>query len=241
MRVNLSNVVFQMGICFFLLANPVWSQTEPENNPTPETTPSSDASDLDLSPEIIENSPVLQRWIKKVPNVLEEIKRDPSFKTRVRVGYTQFASTNEGHGAMVGVEDVFLSKTGLTVSGDFQTTFDGERMNYGGDLRYYVLPLGGYFNVAPVVGYRHLETDEYTSDGLQVGVKLLLVLSRGGGADISLTQSWVSPGTDEEVGLTTLSAGYAVTRNVRVSTDLQRQNARQDKDTRVGIALEWMP
>jgi hypothetical protein len=68
-----------------------------------------------------------------------------------------------------------------------------------------------------------------------------LVLSRGGAADISLTQSWVSPGTDEEVGLTTLSFGYAVTRNLRLSTDIQKQNSLEDKDSRVGIVLEWMP
>jgi len=66
-------------------------------------------------------------------------------------------------------------------------------------------------------------------------------LSRGGGADISLTQSWVSPGTDEEVGLTTLSLGYAVTRSLRVSTVIQKQNAPQDKDSRVGVVWEWIP
>lgn len=221
--------------CLTMGITPAWSQTQPE------TTPSSNARDLDLSPQIIENSPVLQRWMRKVPNVLHEIKNDPSFRTRVRLGYTQFPSTDDADGAMVGVEDLFIGRTGLTVSGDFQTTFNGDRQTYGGDLRYYVLPLGGYINIAPVVGYRHLETDRYTTDGLNVGAKLLLVLSRGGAADISLTQSWVSPGTNEEVGLTTISTGYAVTRNFRISTDIQKQNARQDKDTRFGIALEWMP
>nr|MBA3923620.1 hypothetical protein [Nostocaceae cyanobacterium] len=55
------------------------------------------------------------------------------------------------------------------------------------------------------------------------------------------TQSWVSPGTDSEVGLTTLSAGYAVSHNLRLSTDIQKQNARLFKDSRVGLVLEWMP
>lgn len=218
-----------------LVTTSAWSQTEPPTTLTP------GARDLDLSPEIIENSPVLQRWMRKVPNVLEEIKHDPSFRTRLRLGYTRFPSTDDADGVMVGVEDIFIGKTGLTVSGDIQTTFDGDRITYGGDLRYYVLPLGGYINIAPVLGYRHLETDRYTADGLHVGAKLMLVLSRGGAADISLTQSWVSPGTNEEVGLTTLSASYAVTRNLRVSTDIQKQNARQDKDTRLGVVFEWMP
>jgi hypothetical protein len=101
--------------------------------------------------------------------------------------------------------------------------------------------LGSYVNIAPVVGYRHLETNSYSTDGVNLGAKLLLVLSRGGAADISLTQSWVAPGTGEEVGLTTLSVGYAITRNLRISTDIQQQNAKQDKDTRLGVVLEWIP
>jgi hypothetical protein len=116
------------------------------------------------------------------------------------------------------VEDVFIGRSGLTVSGEYQAAFKAERTAYGGDLRYYVRPLGSYINFAPVVGYRHLETEEYAKDGINVGARLLLVLSRSGAADISLTQSWVAPGTDEEVGLTTLSVGYAFTRDLRLST-----------------------
>jgi hypothetical protein len=69
----------------------------------------------------------------------------------------------------------------------------------------------------------------------------MLALSRTGAADVSLTQSFVSPGSNEEVGITTLSVGYAITRNLRLSTDIQKQNSREDKDSRVGIVLEWMP
>lgn len=124
-----------------------------------------------------------------------------------------------------------------TISG----AFDSEYTSYGADLHYYVRPLGGYVNIAPLVGYRHLQTNEHSTDGVNVGARLLLVLSRGGAADIALSQSWVAPGTSEEVGLTTLSVGYAVTNNLRLSTDIQKQNSRQSKDSRVGIALEWMP
>ena len=233
MRLNYWFLLFSS--CLTLVTTSAWSQAEPPTTPTP------GARDLDLSPEIIENSPVLQRWMQNVPNVLEEIKHDPSFRTRLRLGYTRFPSTDDADGVMVGVEDIFIGKTGLTVSGDVQTTFNGDRQTYGSDLRYYVLPLGGYINIAPVIGYRHLETDRYTTDGLNVGAKLLLVLSRGGAADIAFTQSWVSPGTNEEVGLTSISAGYAITRSLRISTDIQKQNSRVDKDTRLGIALEWMP
>ena len=225
---------WQIVIFFLLLGLPALGETMPgeSSNPTQE---------LDLSPEIIENSPVLQRWLKEVPNVLEDIRNDPSFRTRVRLGYSQFPSAGKAGGVNLGVEDIFIGDTGLTVSGDYQASFNGKRESFGTDLRYYLRPLGSYVNIAPVVGYRHLETDKYSTDGVNLGVRVLLVLSRTGAADVSLTQSFVSPGSSEEVGITTLSFGYAVTQNLRLSTDIQKQNARQNKDSRVGIVLEWMP
>lgn len=215
------------------------SQTEV--TPQPQVTPKPAVQELDLSPEIIEHSPVLQRWLKKVPNVLDEIRHDPSFRTRVRVGYSQFPSTGQAAGFNVGVEDVFIGSTGLTVSGDYQRSFNGKRESYGTDVRYYVLPLGSYVNFAPQVGYRNLTTGNFSTDGVNVGARLMLALSRTGAADVSLTQSFVSPGSRDEVGITTLSFGYAVTHNLRVSTDIQKQNSREEKDSRVGIVLEWMP
>jgi hypothetical protein len=229
-RRNRGNLI---GISFLLISTPAWSQTQPQKTPS--------AADLDLKPEIIENSPVLKRWMRQVPNVLEDIYRDPSFRTRLRLGYSLFPSTDDASGWNFGVEDLFLSKSHFTISGDYQATFDRQREAYGTDLRYYVRPLGSYLNFAPLLGYRHIKTEDYSTDGVNVGARLVLVLSRGGAAEISLTQSWVSPGTDDEVGLTTLSFGYAVTSDLRLSTDLQRQNSRQAKDSRLGIVLEWMP
>ena len=197
--------------------------------------------ELDLSPEIIESSPVLQRWLKEVPNVLEDIRHDPSFRTRWRLGYSQFPSTDQAGGFNLGVEDIFLGRTGLTVSADYQASFNGQRESVGADLRYYLFPLGNYVNIAPLVGYRYLESNDYSIDGVNVGARLMLTLSRTGAADISLTQSFVSPGSSEEVGITTLSFGYAVTNHLRVSTDIQKQNSREEKDSRIGIVLEWMP
>ncbi|MEC4986499.1 MAG: hypothetical protein SAK42_20565, partial [Oscillatoria sp. PMC 1076.18] len=114
---------------FFLIATittPAWSQTPAEQ--------------LELDPEIIENSPVLQRWLESVPNVLEDIQNDPSFRTRIRFGYSQFPSTDEAGGFIVGVEDIFLGNSNLTISGDYQASFNGERESYGADLNYYLLP-----------------------------------------------------------------------------------------------------
>lgn len=221
-----------------LLAAPALSQSTPA---PPTSPPAAVPVPLDLDPKLIDSSPVLQRWLKQIPNVAADIKNEPSFRSRLRLGYTQFPSTNQSGGWQVGVEDVFIGKTPLTVSADYNAAVNGDRTAWGSDLHYYIRPLGSVINLAPFVGYRHLKTPLYTTEGLNVGARLLVVLSRGGGADFSLTQTWVAPGSDTEVGLTTLSFGYALTHNLRLSTDLQRQNAKERQDSRVGIGIEWMP
>lgn len=199
------------------------------------------AEDLDLSPEILESSPVLQRWLEEIPDVWKSIHHDPSFTTRWRLGYSQFPANDGAGGFNLGVEDIFISGTGLTVSADYQASFNGERQTLGADLRYYVLPLGNYLNVAPVLGYRSLETGDFNTSGINTGLRLMLALSRTGASDLSLTQTFVSLGGEEEVGITTLSVGFALTPNLRLSTDIQKQNSIAAKDSRVGISVEWMP
>ncbi|MBD1823785.1 hypothetical protein H6F51_14960 [Cyanobacteria bacterium FACHB-DQ100] len=186
------------------------------------------AAELDLDPKVIQNSPVLQRWQKQVPNVTEEIKSDPSFRTRLRIGY----SASELN---LGIEDLRIDRTRLTTSANYQSS------NWGADLHYYARPLGSYINVAPLVGYRQLNVQGQTIDGANLGIRALFVLSRGGGADISLTQSWVAPFSAEQTGLTTLSIGYALTHNLRLSTEFQKRNSPIQKESRFGIGLEWMP
>ena len=225
----MNNCLFAVSCLFhiFLILHslPARSTPPPENTNTAQ----------DLS---IEDSPVLQRWQRQVPNILEDINNEPSFRTRVRLGYNRFST---GNGVNVGIEDIFVEQSRLTLSGDYQWAFNGEYTSYGADLHYYLRPLGRYVNIAPLVGYRHMQTNEYSTDGVNVGARLLLVLSRGGAADIAVSQSWIAPGTAEEVGLTTLSVGYAITQNLRLSTDIHKQNSRHSKDSRVGINLEWMP
>ena len=216
-----------LSVIFIFKTIPVLSETPP-------------VQELDLSPEVIKNSPVLQRWRRRIPNILEDIKNDPSFVTRIRLGYLFDPGENAG-GINLGVEDIFIDSTHLTISSEYQTTFNSKHKAYGTDLRYYLNPLGNYVNIAPVVGYRNLETNSYSTSGVNLGIKLLLVLSRSGAADISLTQSWVAPGTREEVGLTNLSFAYAIGRNLRLSTGFQQQNSPKDKDSRVGVALELIP
>jgi hypothetical protein len=194
---------------------------------------------IDIDPELIRNSPVLQRWLQKIPDVGAEIQNDPSFRTRWRLGYSQYPANNQAGGFDVGISDLLIDRTGLALNANWNN--QAQFNSYGADLNYYLLPLGGYINLSPVVGYRHLESAAYNRDGLNLGIKLLLVPARGGGGDIALQQSWVGLGTNEEVGISTLTAGYALTKQLRIAGEIQFQNARESKNSRVGISLEWMP
>lgn len=70
-------------------------------------------------------------------------------------------------------------------------------------------------------------------------MQLRLVLSRTDAADIRLTQSFLSPGKETEVGLTTLAVGYAVSDQLRLGVEIQKQNAAVSKDSRVGVLTQW--
>lgn len=200
---------------------------------------------LDLSPQIIQDSSVLQKWLKEVPNVAEEIKHDPSFRTRIGIGYAEFPSFRHRGGINIRIDDIFIGKTNLTLSGDYETSFDNnddKRREAGGvNLQYYVLPLGNYVNAAPIIGYRSIRTNNYDEDGLNLGAKIIFPLSRTGASDLSVSQTFISPGEDNEVGITTLSFGYAITKNIRLATEIEKQNSRVKKDSKVSILFEWMP
>lgn len=198
------------------------------------------ASSLDLDPKVINNSPTLQRWIKEVPNVAADTTNDPSFRTRIRVQYLSVRSSHHSPDYNVSIEDLRLGRTHATISADFQIASNNNCQTWGTNLHYYVYPLGSYINVAPVIGYRNLKSNAYSTSGINLGFRLLLILSRSGGADVSLTQTWIAPGSDEEAGLSTLSFGYALNHQVRLSTDLQHQNTKRGIDNRFGIGVEWM-
>jgi hypothetical protein len=195
---------------------------------------------LDLDPAIVQDSPVLQRWLKELPDLQQEMAQDPSFRPRLRLGYNYFPSSDNSSGLGVGVEDLFLGQSPVTLSGDYSTNF-GQRQAGGFNAQYYLLPLGGYFNITPLLGYRAIQTGDYASQGLNLGGKVNLALSRTGAADLSFSQSFVAPGSSDEVGIATLSVGYALTEHWRIATDLQQQNSRAQKDNRLGVYLEWMP
>ena len=195
-------------------------------------------SELNLSPEVIEQSPVLQRWLESVPDVRDDIRNDPSFVTRIQAGYSYFPSSNGTGGFLIGVEDVFIGDTPLTASADYQQNFQGDRTSLGADLHYYLFPLGGYFNASPILGYRYAESaDDYSISGANLGVRLRLIPSRTGTADITLDQSWVV--ASEGLSITQINFGYAIAQNLRLSTDLEWQSTADEGDSRVGVNLEW--
>ena len=202
---------------------------------------------LDVEPDLIENSPTIQQWIKEIPDISKEIRYQPSFPTLIRFGYSQFPSNNQSGGVFIGLEDLFLGNTPLTLSAEYSTNFNGNsnsknnRLSVGGNLRYYLLPLGNYVNIAPSLGYKYIETGNYQTDGINVGLKLIFALSPQGAADISLSQNFIAPTSSEEVGITEVKAGYALTKKIRLTAGIAWQNSIENTDSQVNIGLEWMP
>ncbi len=141
-------------------------------------------TELELEPGTIDSSPVLQEWLRETPDVLSTIRNEPSFPERLQMSYALFPSSDDERGLAIGIEDVFIGNLPLTVNADYVANFDDEDNNrtaYGAHLRYYMLPLGGYVNVAPIVGYRHVEAVDYSESGVQVGFQVKVIPSRGVG------------------------------------------------------------
>lgn len=227
-------ILFGNCLCWGLFIAPVIAQEERNIRNIEEN------NSIDLLPEVIQESPVLQKWQEEIPDILQDIHHDPAFLTRFRLGFTTFPSSEDAGGLNVGIEDIFIKRTGLTVSADYQTAFNGNRNAAGANLHYFLLPLGSYVNFAPMVGYRYVQNNDFFTDGVRVGLRMMLSFSRTGGGDISVSQSFINPGGREEVGITSFSVGYALTSHLRLSGDIERQNSIEAKDSRTGINLEWL-
>ena len=197
-------------------------------------------SEPDIPAEIIQESPVLQKWLEETPNILEDIRNDPSFRTRLNLGFVIYPSNDDATGIQIAIKDIFIGRTGLTVSADYQSSFDSDRISSGADLHYFLFPLGNYINIAPLLGYRYIQNENFDTDGVNLGLRLMLSLSRTGGADISIAQSFVSPGSDQEVGLFSVGVGYGIIDRVRLSTDWKLQNSKQNKDDSFSIGIDYL-
>ncbi|MEM9980626.1 MAG: hypothetical protein AAF808_23610, partial [Cyanobacteria bacterium P01_D01_bin.2] len=72
-------------------------------------------TELELAPGTVDSSPVLQEWSQETPDVLDMIRNDPSFPSRLRLGYGLFPSSRDERGLAIGIEDVFVGDLPLTV------------------------------------------------------------------------------------------------------------------------------
>ena len=136
------------------------SQCIEENNQEINSeTSNNSARCIDIPPEVIKDSPTLQKWLQQTPNVLEDIRHDPSFATRLRWGFSFFPDSDDGIGINLALEDIFINRTGLTISADYYTDFNSDRSSVGADLHYFLFPLGSHINLAPMLGYRYLENN----------------------------------------------------------------------------------
>jgi hypothetical protein len=195
------------------------------------------AADLQLNREIIESSPVLQRWLVDPPNVLSDIYNTPSFSTKLHLGLT---ARDNSLGFDVGIEDIFLGRSPFTISSSYQQELNGRERSLDANLRYYILPLGSYFNLAPQVGYRYLDLfDQQAVSGLDLGLQGILVLSPHS-ADLRLSHTIAVPSTNQETSITTLSAGYAITKGLSLGSNIQWRRSPVRADSRVGFLLEWI-
>jgi hypothetical protein len=193
------------------------------------------ANDLEIDRQIVESSPVLRRWLDNPPDLLEDIHNTPSFDTKIRVGIT---SRDNSLGVETGLEDLFVGTSPLTVSGSYQTEFSGHESEFQVNLRYYMFPLGGYWNVAPIVGYRQFNQLNLPQvSGLDVGLQGILILSPHS-SDLRLSHTFTSPSGNLEMSITELSTSYAITNNLRLGTKIEWRRSPLTYDSRVGFLLE---
>ncbi|GAB4213352.1 MAG: hypothetical protein OHK0012_09320 [Synechococcales cyanobacterium] len=208
--------VVGVGLLLGGLGIPAWADTEPS---------------FGLDTQLVEQSPVLRRWLQGTPNVLEEILSTPARPTRVQVGFVTRQQW------FVGIEDLYVSSR-VSVSGDFDDWQAVNLQQTSTTLRYYVSPLGSRLNLAPQVGYRWLSIPGEQIQGVEVGATAVAVLAPQA-ADISLDYRWLT-GADPATTLS-LSTAYALSRDFRVATRYRWQNSTLTKDFQVGLTLEWTP
>lgn len=195
------------------------------------------AKELEIDRQVIESSPVLRRWLNKSPDLLDDIYNVPSFDSKLRVGIT---SRDNSLGLEAGFEDIFVGQSPLTVNGSYQTEFSGRESEVQANLRYYILPLGSYWNIAPIIGYRQFnQLDRPQISGLDVGLQGILVLSPHS-SDIRLSHTFTSPNGNLELSTTTLSTSYAISNNLRLGTKIEWRRSPLIYDSRIGILLELL-
>jgi len=194
------------------------------------------AQALPPAAELEAGSPVLRRWLSGPPDLLNDIENSQAFPTRLGFGAALLASNGNELQVQVSLQDVVLGGTHLSLSSDYSRSNDSNQQ-WGASVRYYVAPLGSYFNFAPQVGYRGLLIDGTLRSGTEVGGKLLFALAPRA-ADISVSQSWVLSEVGDSIGRTVLEFGYSLSPLWRVTAVVELVNSSLRKDTGFGLRIE---
>ncbi len=189
---------------------------------------------LGLDSQVIEQSPVLRRWLVSPPNVLEEIRTLIARPTRIQVGYV---ARNQW---FLGVDDLYLgSQVSLSGEYDHWQLPTAELQQFSAALRYFLAQPGSRLNLAPQAGYRTISaTGTDPIQGLEIGATAVVVLAPQT-ADLSLDYRWL-PGSRAATTLS-LTTAYALSRDFRLATRYRWQNNAFVKDFQVGLVLEWTP
>jgi hypothetical protein len=196
---------------------------------------------IDIEPKLLESSPTLQKWLRQIPDVRRDIQNEPAFRTRLQIGYRSPHKSDRDAGWQLGLEDLRLGKTNMTLSSYYRSSFNGRDRAFGADIHTNLNGLGEPIQLAPTIGWRHIRHRDNATSGVNLGLRTRFNLARGGATDITIDQSWVAPGSDHEIGLTTIAFGYALTPNVRLNTQWQHQQSNVWRDRNWSIGMEWQP
>jgi hypothetical protein len=184
------------------------------------------------------DSPVLRRWLQNPPDLLDDIENNQAFPTRLGIGIGLATSRNNDFEYQISLQDVVLAKTRFSFSADYSVgSTSASNQQWGTTTRYYLAPLGAYFNFAPQLGYRSLVIDGNAWQGIEAGGRVVLALAPRA-ADISIGQSWVFASEGDSIGRTLLEFGYSLSPTLRLTAAIELVNSTLRKDTNFGVKVE---
>lgn len=194
------------------------------------------AIELGLDEEVVESSPVLQRWLVDPPDLLDEIRNTPAVPTRLQAGV-------DVSGWSLGISDLYLLER-LSLSSTYQQSLDRPQdATFGSNLRYFVAPVGSRLNLAPQVGYGRLDQFERFLSGPQYGAYVVLALDPGA-ADLTLSYNWLDPNRSTQEGGATvgeITSSYALSPSTRLAARYTWRHSTITKDQDLSLILEWVP
>lgn len=193
-----------------------------------------DGEDLGIDREAIYNSPTLQRWLESPPDVLDIIRNTPTVPTRVQVGLV------DDRAWTLGIEDINLGDR-ITLSANYRRAWDGsDDVEYGAALRYYPFARGSYVNIGPQIGYRYLDRGRRSFDGVTYGIFGAISIAPGA-ADLTWSYRLLEPGSSSETTLVTVTTAYALSRSLRIAAQYNWWKSPAQKESSLGVLLEWVP